>query len=67
MGLLGFFAASLNIAWSDPDVNLLGRPLLGRLSLYVNTHLNTPDHYTAKTSAFIDMLTPADNSLIRCI
>jgi len=33
----------------------------------VNTHLNAPDQQTAKTSAFMEALTPADDQLIKSI
>ena len=33
----------------------------------VNTHLNAPDHQTAKTSAFIEVLTLTDKQLIKSI
>ena len=33
----------------------------------VNTHLNAPDQQTAKTSAFIEVVTLADDQLLKVI
>lgn len=46
-------------------VNLLERPLLGRLRCCVNPHLNAPDPQTAKMSAFIEVLTLAYDQLMK--
>lgn len=57
----GVAAVSLNIAWTDLGLNLLN------LWLCVNTHLNAPHWQIDKTSAFTEVLTPADDPLIKCI
>lgn len=47
---------------------LINLPIIaGRLPLWhcVNTQLNAPDQQTAQTSAFIEMLTFADDQLIK--
>lgn len=57
MLLLGFFAVSLNIARSEVGLNLLGCSLLCSLWHFANTLVNPPDPQTAKTSAFIKVVT----------
>lgn len=46
----------LSIAQPDPGASLLGWALLGKLQHCVNVNLNAPDHQTAKTSTFIEVL-----------
>lgn len=59
----GVAAVSLNIAWTDLGLYLLGRPLPGRLWLCVNIHLKASHWQFDKTSAFTEVLTPADDQL----
>lgn len=64
-----FFKVSLCIAQIDLGVNVLGRSLLGRLWLCVNTHLNSSEKLpkqTTKTSAFIEVLTLVNDQLAVC-
>lgn len=63
------FLVLLCIAQIDLGVDLLGRPLLGRLWLCVNTHLNSSDKLPkqiTQTSAFIEVLTLVNDQLAVC-
>lgn len=64
----GLFAASLRIPRYDVSDEFAGKTvaLCGlTLTCYVNTH--APDHQTAKTIVYTEMLTLADDRLIVCI
>lgn len=59
-----------NFLWAFHSLTcrvMLARPLLGRLWYSLSTHLNAPDQKIAKTSAFIEVLTLANDELIKCI
>lgn len=55
--MLVVLVGDLRVTQCDFGVNLLGHPLIGRLWHFVNTHENAPAQKTAKTSAFIEVLT----------